>query len=260
MIFYFSGTGNSEYVAKRLAEGLGEPCGSIAECMRNEWFEFALRDNETVGFVVPVYYFGLPSIVEEFLEKFKIYPACATCVPYVHFTATYGAVSGRADWYFREALAKRQSAPSALFGVKMVDNWTPMYDVSDQEKNRQTLAEAELQIDRIIQAVKERRAVDMLEDKSTLEKAQGYYAMYDEVRATSHFSVEDSCIGCGLCADECPVGAIQMKDGKPAWVKDACVMCVRCLHKCPSFAIHYDVDEEGNAATKQHGQYFNPFV
>lgn len=260
MIFYFSGTGNSEYVAKRLAEALKEPCGSIAECMRNEWFEFALRDNETVGFVVPVYYFGLPSIVEEFLERFKIYPACATCTPYVHFTATYGAVSGRVDWFFQQALAKRQSAVSALFGVKMVDNWTPMYDASDAEKNAQTNAAAEAQIDRIIENVKRREVVDLLEDRSTLEKAQEYYASYEDVRATSHLSVTDACVGCERCAQECPVLAIEMQEGRPVWVKDHCVMCVHCLHACPAFAIHYDMDENGQCNTLYNGQYLHPGI
>lgn len=69
------------------------------------------------------------------------------------------------------------------------------------------------------------------------------------MRQTHHFHVEDSCIGCGLCARNCPVSAIQLQDKKPVWVKEQCVMCLSCLHHCPKFAIQY------GSRTKKHGQY-----
>jgi Fe-S-cluster-containing hydrogenase component 2 len=75
------------------------------------------------------------------------------------------------------------------------------------------------------------------------------------VRKTSNLHVEESCIGCGLCAKKCPVQAIEMQNKKPVWVKDKCVMCLGCLHRCPKFAIQY-----GNGKTKEHGQYTNPNV
>lgn len=74
------------------------------------------------------------------------------------------------------------------------------------------------------------------------------------MRKTSHFKVENSCIGCGLCAKNCPVSAIEIRNKKPVWVKDRCVMCLSCLHHCPKFAIQYE------NRTKKHGQYTNPNV
>ena len=75
-------------------------------------------------------------------------------------------------------------------------------------------------------------------------------AIYDNsMRLTGKFTVEGTCIGCGLCAKKCPVDAIEMRDGRPVWVQDRCAMCLRCLHSCPKFAI------QRSSSTKRHGQY-----
>lgn len=63
--------------------------------------------------------------------------------------------------------------------------------------------------------------------------------------------MEDSCIGCGKCARNCPVSAIAMENKKPVWVKEKCTLCLGCLHRCPVFAIQY------GKHTKAHGQYEN---
>lgn len=58
-------------------------------------------------------------------------------------------------------------------------------------------------------------------------------------RRTANLHVEESCIGCGLCARNCPVQAIAMQEKRPVWVREKCVMCLGCLHRCPKFAIQY---------------------
>ncbi|MEI3084965.1 MAG: EFR1 family ferrodoxin [Oscillospiraceae bacterium] len=114
----------------------------------------------------------------------------------------------------------------------------------------------EAQIDSVICPISERRTNRHMSPRVPAFLVETIsQPIYDKsARRTAHFHVEDSCIGCGLCAKKCPVQAIEMQASKPVWVKDKCVMCLGCLHRCPKFAIQYGRN------TKKHGQYTNPNV
>ena len=102
----------------------------------------------------------------------------------------------------------------------------------------------------MIKQIKNFTAGDFMKNKIPYPLAKiGYHIEYDAMRKTKHFSVEDTCVGCGLCAKNCPISAIKLKDRKPEWMKEQCVMCLACLHHCPKFAIQY------GKHTKKHGQY-----
>ena len=45
------------------------------------------------------------------------------------------------------------------------------------------------------------------------------------------------CIGCGLCAKSCTVGALSMgEDGKPVFASEQCIYCGDCIKVCPTGA------------------------
>jgi len=52
---------------------------------------------------------------------------------------------------------------------------------------------------------------------------------------------EDMCVGCGVCVDDCPVGAITSKDDQKAIIdENECIRCGRCHDVCPQEAVRHD--------------------
>lgn len=251
MIIYFSATGNSKYVATQIAEK-EEKIISIPNAIDNNTYEFQIEDGEKVGVISPVYDWTLPSIVTEFLEKLVLN---FNEKPYIYFVGTFGTTTGAASVMANRIMKTKGYDFDAMFDVKMPDTWTPIFDLSDKEKVNEINRKADVQI----QALKAN-----LDDKITgkhMHMTTPYFTgivgkwMYDNItRNTNKLSVDDTCIGCGLCAKNCPIHAIKIEDKHPIWIKDKCTMCLGCLHRCPKFSIHYGKN------TAKHGQYVHSFV
>lgn len=248
MVFFFSGTGNSEYVAKQMAEISGEKMISIAECLKKGSFSFRLHPKERIGFVTPVYFWGLPQIVIEFLKELTFLDD--TTSHYAYHIITFGTTTGQAHYMMESLLKGKGISLVGKFSVKMVDVWTPLFDLTDKSKCLHTTNKAKTVIEKIAIQINNRNKGSFDWRSFPHLLAQFYYMTYEWQRQTRHFHVlKERCSGCGLCSKNCPIDSIKMENGMPKWTKEKCVMCLRCLHYCPTFAIQY-----GKNSIK-HGQW-----
>ncbi len=253
MIFYFSATGNCKYVAEQIAFATKDECCSIVESGRfKQSTSYNIGKNEMVGIVSPTYAWGIPSVLIDFLKAIDFNFTEKT---YFYFIATYGTTPAHSGYYANKYLKENAKIEfDAYYSVRMPDTWTPMFDLSDKEKVEQINNEVEPQLTAIISRILMKSSGNFMKNKVPHFTAPIYKPYYEYMRKTKNFVIEDTCIGCGLCAKKCPINAIEIVDDKPIWTKDKCVMCLGCLHHCPKFSIQY-----GNK-TKNHGQYTNPNV
>ena len=254
MIFYFTGTGNSRHVARRIAARTNDRCTDMAAFLKEGGGGVALTSGERLGLVFPVYFWGLPTVVADFTRVLSVAWPQGAGTPYIYCVATYGTSLGGVYAQLRAELRRRGLRLDAAYAVRMPDCWTPMFDVSDTEKMLRKCRRAEPRIDAVAEKVLARRRGTQLGwTRLPLALSSLYHATYPSARRTSHFRVlAERCTGCGRCVRQCPTGAIEMRDTLPCWVKPECAACLRCLHHCPAFAIQY------GRRTARHGQYVHP--
>ncbi|MCD8300006.1 MAG: EFR1 family ferrodoxin, partial [Clostridiales bacterium] len=216
MIFYFSATGNCQYVTNRIAAELDEQVISINDCLRSDTYEFPLKEDEMVGFVTPVYLTSMPEAILTFIDRLSL---DETAGHYVWHVVTYGRDAGNVSKQLAIVLGGKGIQLLAAFQVRMLTAYTPLFDVSDSEKVAVSLAAAEPEIDKVIEQIRDRQKTPeaVTVTKKDEKRIRMMRAGYNKIRKTKSFSVGEECIGCGKCADFCPDQIITIQAGKPVW-------------------------------------------
>lgn len=238
MIFYFSGTGNSLQVAQDLATSLGD---TLFDMTSNERMP-ALMNDENVGFIFPVYAWGLPRVVERFVNKLPI--ACGA--RYVYGVFTCGDDVGYTDWLLRKALRKKGWHLSAAYSVQMRNTYVclPGFDVDSPEVEAQKSAVVVARLPHLAQCIT--RHVSIGGEELT-RGAAAWIKSYVLRPLFNCFLIDDKrfwtqrgvCTKCGRCVKVCPLQNIYLNnEGVLTW-QGNCTHCLRCYHACPRHAINY---------------------
>jgi ferredoxin len=245
MIFYFTGTGNSLYAARKLAEE-GEEIVSIVEALRNKAFHYVLKENEKLGFVFPVYFYTVSDPVLELVRNLQVENAS-----FVYAVIPCGAGIGAAGGFLKQELKKRGLELQRVDPLVVPDGALIFYDIDAPDKMDQKLETATRELAAIKQAL-DRRAGNRIKGSTAVGKLG--LAAYHACMGTKPFHADDSCVHCGMCAANCPAQAIKLENGRPVWTKKKCLKCCACINRCPVKAIQY------GKKTASRGRYVNPVL
>lgn len=254
MIFYFSGTGNSLQAAKNIAEYNDESLISIAAEMHKgtKVLEYELKENETIGFVFPVFAWAPPEMVINFIKRIKFNNYNNN---YVFSVATCGSNVGGTMKCLDSALKKKSLSLSSAFSIAMPSNYITGGDVESEEAIERKLSAAEESLKKINEVIKNRKTGVMevcVGSKSVLLTNVIGFLFNKAGRSTSKFYVTDNCTGCGLCESICSCNTIKV-NGKPKWGSE-CSQCLGCINLCPAKAIQFGKYTSGK------GRYKNPNI
>jgi ferredoxin len=250
VIYYFTGTGNSLAVAKKIAAALKDcelvPIASLADTPGR-----IVPAADRVGIVCPVYDAGIPVIVKEFAERLDV-----GAISYVFGIVTLGGMGISALHQFNKILMQSSRKKlDAAFAVRMPGNFPPVGVPPAGEKKEEILHKADEHLAAIAITIKKGQSVSpTFSPLSSLMRLLLYPPFARHVHdMDKSFSVEETCTSCGTCAKVCPVENITMENAKPVW-QHHCELCCACLHFCPVDAIQLNTMQ----GTKGRGRYRHP--
>jgi ferredoxin/flavodoxin len=242
VVYYFSGTGNSLKVAKEIASGLGDTeLIPLREAVKKD----TAVDAGRIGFVFPVYMWGVPSLVVDFVKKNKNLKG-----KYVFSVVTYGGSPGATNVQLKKLIQQNGGVLSAGFAIHMPGNYVPMYPAMSLETQVKLFDAAKPKIADMVAKVKNNESGILEKNKFivNLVLSGGFYSIsMPRIHGMDKkFRAQDTCTSCGICQKVCPVENISIENGKPVW-KHKCEQCMACIQWCPVTAIQYGKGTIGRA-------------
>lgn len=242
-IYYFTATGNSLYVAKKIKESLGE-CEliSIPKALKEKNFNVG---GNVIGFVYPIHCGSLPIVVENFISKLNIKDKT-----YIFAVGVTGGGKAKISFSHINELLGNKGELSNYLCVKYISNYTRAGRNPSKERAIKAIKLYEDIINDFIEVIKKQevKKVNYISKRILFKVWKTLYKNRDKA-----FNVNDKCIGCEMCKSICPVDNIKMINNKPVWLGN-CTDCMACINICPKEVINI-----GNKTIKKN-RYRNPFI
>ena len=232
---YFSGTGNTRHCVTEFVHCLGK--NSVTISIESSDVASMFSKHNFIVFGYPIYFRNTPKIVKDFIkdnkDNFKGKKVFIIC--------TMGLFSGDGAGcgarIFKKCGAKivgglHLKMPDCIGDVKLLKK--------SVEGNRELIEQANKKIYDAVQKLQNGKPT-----KNGLKFFQHIGGLFGQrlwfYRKTTSYKNKpiinnEKCIGCGVCAKTCPLGNLEIKDGK-ATSKGKCTLCYRCFSNCPTQAL-----------------------
>lgn len=247
-LYYYTGTGNSLWVARQLAARLED---SVELYSLGANYELPSGNCERIGLVFPVHIWGVPQRVKEFIRQLEGQPNC-----YFFAVAVNAGQVAATLLQLRARLSEQGIILSAGFELLTPSNYIIWNGAQPNEKQHKLFTDAAQKLDRIANIISYKKA-------GSIEKGPWWQNIFlSAINALTSsriaamdkdFWANDKCNSCSICSQVCPAANIHMGTGRPAWLHH-CEQCLACLQWCPQEAIQFAKKTTGKK------RYRNPEV
>lgn len=234
-LYYFSGTGNTLLVAKKMVEtfnnnGINANLLKIEDSNPEE-----VNLEHTIGLGFPVAELSTYDFVWKFIKSLP--EANGTNI---FMLDTLGAFSGGIVGPLREIVKKKGYNPIGAKEIIMPSN---IFYIQEEDVNKnkveEGLIEAEKYAISLINGESKWGRVPILSDIVYYTSIVGLKITHSDINQKYFHLAPDAekCNKCGQCVKLCPIDNIIMEEGEfPVNLKE-CVYCLRCTSFCPKGAI-----------------------
>jgi NAD-dependent dihydropyrimidine dehydrogenase PreA subunit len=239
-------------VAETIATGLNDSLIFIPDAAREGRYEYELDKGESLGFVFPIYAWGPPKLVLDFIEKLKV-PEPVEGPTYIYFACTCGDECGLAEDIFRKAMEQKGWKLDACISLQMPETFIgmPGFKLDTDENAKRKISAVDVTLAEYIPRIQNKESFSkMTKGGAAWFKSRLINPGFSKMATNDKkYYTTDACIHCGKCVEACPLKNITLEDGHPKW-NGNCTMCMSCYHHCPVNAIQY------GKATVGKGQYY----
>jgi ferredoxin len=247
-LYYYTGTGNSLWIARMLARELGDARTIPVSRISSDTIEIR---GDAVGIIFPVHIWGVPHPVITFVNAL---------------------ISDSSRYYFAVAVNAGQVAATLLqlkklmdakgltlssgFEIAMPSNYIPWGGPGPKDKQILKFTKAGEKIKAIADVVakREQRPVERGPLwQNILFTWLNRLAFPHVPSMDKSFRADEKCNFCGICKTVCPCGNIKLQAGRPVWLHH-CEQCLACIQWCPPEAIQF------GKKTPRYERYHHPEV
>jgi ferredoxin len=232
-IYFYTGTGNSLWIARKLAQALSDTQQIPIKLTGTDIIQPA---SENIGLIFPVHIWGLPEPVIDFITRLEIDPSK------YYFAVGVNAGQIAATLIQLQKLMQTMGLNlSAGFSIDLPSNYIVWRGAVSQDKQQMKFAAALKKLDRIAAHIRKKEKLPPEKGSSWQNPffSWAYRKSFPHVpNMDKSFFADEKCNSCAVCAKICPAQNILMNTQKPVW-QHHCEQCFACIQWCPEEAIQY---------------------
>ena len=246
LTIYFSGTGNTKYIAELFSQNMDINCLSIEEEFN---FSDKLNAHDTIVFCYPIYGSRVPRIMREFVTKHM----SAIIGKKIIILVTQMMFSGDGARVFTDMFSDGSIDVIYAEHFNMPNNICnfPLLKKPSDKKMQKCFNKVNVKMEQVCQNIKD--GIVIKRGFSQFSQALGYIQgkswqgdskknddlqckVTIEQKAKSGVKINEDCTVCNLCIYTCPTGNLESIQNEIKQ-KGNCTVCYRCVNRCPRKAI-----------------------